>query len=169
MAELPSTHADVPDVRKTITVPAPPAEAFRILTQYPAEWLPAGHTFIRNPVSVTMEPKAGGRFYERGADGGEMTRGTIIEWAPPARLVVTWRVGPNWQPVFDDDNASRIVFDFNQAGSDSTEVVVTYTQLYRHGEVAGLIRSAIDIPGPGETLLRYAEAVTKHAEARHPR
>lgn len=90
------THLAVPDVRKSVIVPVPAEVAFRIFPEGPAEWLPAGHTFIRDPVSVTMEPRAGGRFYERGADGREVTRGTIVEWAPPGRLVMTWRVGPRW-------------------------------------------------------------------------
>jgi hypothetical protein len=94
MTELSATDAEVPDVRKSIRVPAPADEAFRIFTERPIEWLPAGHTFIKNPQSITMEPRTGGRYYERGADGTEVTRGTIVDWAPPHRLVVTWRIGP---------------------------------------------------------------------------
>lgn len=116
MTEPAATDAEVPDVRKSIRVPAPVGEAFRIFTERAIEWLPAAHTFIKNPQSITMEPRPGGRYYERGADGAEITRGTIIDWAPPRRLVVTWRIGPGWQPVFDDDQASRIEVEFAAAG-----------------------------------------------------
>jgi len=146
-----------------VTVQVPAAEAFRIYTERPAEWLPAEHTFIRAPRSVTMEPWAGGRFYERGADGAEVTRGTITEWAPPGRLAVTWRIGPGWQPAADDEHASVIVVEFSPAGPAATEVVLTYTHLDRHGEMAPVIRAAIGGPGPGDTLQRYAEVVARHA------
>ena len=42
---------------------------------------------------------------------------------------------------------------------------MTNTQLYRHGTIAGHIRSALDRPGPGETLQKYAAVVTRHATA----
>ena len=148
------------DPRKSVTVPVAAAEAFRIYTECPAEWLPAEHTFIPNPQSIAMEPRAGGRFYERGEDGAEITRGTIVEWAPPHRLAVTWRIGPGWRPVFDDEHASVIVVEFIPAGPDTTEVTATYMHLDRHGELAGMLRAAIET---GDTLDRYADVAARHA------
>jgi uncharacterized protein YndB with AHSA1/START domain len=151
------------DPRVAVTVPVPAAEAFRIYTECPAEWLPPGHMFIPNAQSIIIEPRAGGRFYERAADGTEATRGTIVEWAPPHRLAVTWRIGPGWRPAPDDEHASVIVIEFTPAGADATEVTATYTHLDRHGEMAGMLRAAIENPGSGNTLERYADVVTRHA------
>ncbi len=76
---------------------------------------------------------------------------------------VTWRVGPNWQPVLDDEHASVVVADFAPAGPAATEVVLTCTHLDRHGEMAGAIRAAIATPGPGDSLQRYADVVARRA------
>ena len=150
--------------RISVIVPAPPAEAFRIYAEHPAEWVPPGHTLIKNPQAITIEPWVSGRFYERGTDGTEATRGTIVEWAPPSRLALTWRIGPGWQPIDNDEHASVIVAEFNPAGADATEVVLTYTHLERHGQdLATMIREAISTRGPGNTLERYAEVVARHA------
>jgi len=162
MSEPSNFRADVLDVRRSIVVPAPPALAFRVYTQHPAEWLPGAHTFLRDPQSVVMEPWVGGRFYERGADGTEAVRGTITEWLPPDRLAVTWRIGPGWRPVSDDEHASVIVVEFTPAGPDATEVALTYTHLERHGDMAAVIRSAVAADSPDDTLHRYAEVVAKY-------
>jgi uncharacterized protein YndB with AHSA1/START domain len=143
----------------------PPAEAFRIYAEYPGEWLPPGHTFIREPESVVIEPRVGGRFYERGADGAEVTRGTIVEWTPPGRIALTWRIGPGWRPVDDDERASVIVVCFSPSGPDDTEVTLTYTHLERHGEMEPVIRAAISAPRPSDTLARYAELVARLTSA----
>jgi uncharacterized protein YndB with AHSA1/START domain len=163
MPEPSNSHAEVADVRRSIIVPAPAAEAFRVYTEHPAEWLPAAHTFIKDPQAIAMEPWVGGRFYERGADGDEITRGTITEWSPPHRLAVTWRIGPGWRPAFDDEHASVIIVEFHPAGTDAAEVVLTYTHLERHGEMAPVIKSAVETSSPDDTLHRYAEVVGRRA------
>ena len=93
------------------------------------------HTFLADPALIAMEPAVGGRFYERGAGCAQITRGTILEREPPRRLVVTWRIGPGWRPVFDDEQATQIEFEFRPSGA-VTEVVATCTQLHRAGQFA---------------------------------
>jgi uncharacterized protein YndB with AHSA1/START domain len=157
------TEPQFPDVRKKVTVDAAPQEAFRIYTELAIEWLPPAHTFLPEPQAIAMEPRAGGRFFERAADGSQVSRGTILEWLPPRRLVVTWRVGPDWRPIYDDEHASRIAVDFLPAAADRTEVVVTYSELERAGEMASNLRAALDAADPGETLERYAAVVARRA------
>lgn len=162
MSEPLNSGAEVPDVRRSITVPATPQVAFRVYTEHPAEWLPAAHTFLTDPQSIIMEPWVGGRFYEHGADGTEAVRGTITEWLPPGRLAVTWRIGPGWRPVPDDEHASVILVEFTPAGAEATEVALTYTHLERHGEMAAVISSAVAASSPDDTLHRYAEVVARY-------
>ena len=71
----------------------------------------------------------------------------------------------SWRPVFDDEHASVIIVEFRPSGPDATEVVLTYTHLDRHGELARVIRSAVANSSPDDTLHRYAGAVTRYAAA----
>jgi heme-degrading monooxygenase HmoA/uncharacterized protein YndB with AHSA1/START domain len=155
----------VPDVRKSVLVDVPVERAFAIFAECPTEWWPERHVFVKDRVSITIEPHAGGRYFERGADGTEIAWGTVVEWDPPRRIVLTWRVGPGWQPIFDDEHASFIEVDFAAAGPAVTTVTLTHSGLDRHGEIAGQIRAALDGPAPGETLRKYHEVVTAHAAA----
>ncbi|MEH0584493.1 SRPBCC domain-containing protein [Streptomyces sp. B21-106] len=106
----------VPDVRKTVTVDVPADRAFAIFAERPIEWFPERHVFVEDRVSLTIEPFEGGRYYEVGADGTDIAWGTVVEWNPSKRIVLTWRVGPHWQPIFDDEKASFIEVDFEPAG-----------------------------------------------------
>ena len=92
-----------------------------------------------------------------------MTRGTILAWEPPHRLTMTWRIGPGWRSVTDDERASCITVEFTPAGDEASEDTFIHSELDRHGEMAGQVRAALAGDGPGESLRRYADVVARHA------
>jgi hypothetical protein len=81
-------------------------------------------------------------------------------------VVPVSRVGEHWQPVQDDELASRIALDFTAEGPTHTAVVLTHTEPARHGAFAATVRSALDGPSPGESLARYADVVARQVTAR---
>ena len=157
---------EVPDVRKAVEVEATPEEAFDVFAQRPLEWWPAHHVFVTDRRSITIEPVVGCRYYETGADGTTIDWGTVVEWDRPRRLVLTWRMGPGWRPVYDDALASLIEVDVTPTGPGTCEVALTHARLDRHGEIAPGIHAALQGPSPGPTLEQYAEVVARRVPPR---
>jgi len=59
-------------VRKTVTVNAPIDRAFDVFTSGFDSWWPRSHHIAKvDMAEAILEPRAGGRWYERGADGSE--------------------------------------------------------------------------------------------------
>ena len=60
-------------VRKTITVAAPQQRAFDVFTAGMSDWWLRDSHFIgeQSPDAVVIEPRAGGRWFERSPDGTE--------------------------------------------------------------------------------------------------
>ena|SRR5215831_2946841 len=64
--------------------------------------------------SIEIEPRSGGNFVLRMSDGRDDVKGKVVEWSPPRRLSVTWRV--------DCNEAMRtlpeclVTYDIEQAG-----------------------------------------------------
>ncbi|WP_106396548.1 antibiotic biosynthesis monooxygenase [Actinocorallia populi] len=155
---------DIPDVKKSTVVDVPVGDAFTLFVERPVEWFPEHHVFVKDRVDLVIEPRVGGLYYDVDADGTEIAWGTVTEFDPPRRIVFTWRVGPGWRPILDDDRASFIEVDFEPAVPRGTKVSITHSGLHRHGpELAPAIHAALDGPSPGETLARFAEVVVRHS------
>lgn len=86
-------------IRKSVTVPLSPAEAFDLFVTRMDTWWPlaeksvsAGRD-IRPSQTLRVEPGVGGRIVEEMADGTEALWGEILDWEPGARFRMTWVPG----------------------------------------------------------------------------
>ncbi|MET9390149.1 SRPBCC family protein [Streptomyces sp. NPDC006624] len=153
-------QGSVPDVRKWVEVKADAARCFEVFTERMADWWPPSHVLLTEPrAGLAMEPGTGGRYYEWDEKGREIDWGTVLEWDPPHRLRLTWRVDGRWQSVPDDERASEIEVTFTPAGPGTTRVELAHVRLDKHGPDAERIFKALDGPSPGETLQRFSEVV----------
>src|SRR4051812_44746439 len=85
-------------VRKSIRVKASPEKAFEVFTAGMSRWWPGSHSINQSPLkSVTIEPRVGGRWFERGEDGSECEWGRVLAWEPPVQLVLAWQVDGQWR------------------------------------------------------------------------
>jgi uncharacterized protein YndB with AHSA1/START domain len=88
----------VTSIQKSIFVKRLPADAFRLFTAEIQAWWPLkqGFSFGRERADkIFLEPRVGGRFFERFSDGEEHEVGRVTTYDPPARVVFTWQQ-PNW-------------------------------------------------------------------------
>src|SRR6266540_4362405 len=99
----------IPTVWRTITVDAPVERAFRVFTEsFNSWWPPEHHIGEAELAEAVLEPREGGRWYERGIDGSECEWGRVLAWEPPHRLVVTWQTNGEWQYDPDPRRASAV-------------------------------------------------------------
>jgi uncharacterized protein YndB with AHSA1/START domain len=146
-------------VRKVLSVQAPQEVAFRVFTAGFASWWPKeSHKIGAAPaVDVVIEPRAGGRWYERGADGKDTPWGEVVAWEPPARLLLTWRIGADW--AFHPEMRTEVEVRFVAEGKARTRVELEHRGLAAYGEKADEMRAAFDSPeGWGGMLAKYAAA-----------
>lgn len=148
-------------VRKTVTVDVPQAYAFTVFTEHFGSWWPlATHKLGKqDAVTAIIEPKRGGRWFERSADGTECDWGRVQVWEPPRRLVLTWEVSAEWQP--DSTIQTEVEVTFVADAPERTTVHLEHRKLENYGEQAEMMRSIFDSEGGyGGILQRFANATT---------
>jgi uncharacterized protein YndB with AHSA1/START domain len=127
-----SSAPPVPDIRGKITVSVPVEQAFQVFTSSFGTWWPREyHIGQAEMADAILEPKEGGRWYERGADGSECDWGRVLVWEPPQRLVVTWQINGQWQYDPDPGHASEIEVRFTSEGPEQTAVELEHRLLHR--------------------------------------
>jgi uncharacterized protein YndB with AHSA1/START domain len=138
-------------VRKQIRVSASPARAFEVFTEEMTRWWTKSHSINKSPIKeIVMEPRVGGRWFERGEDGSECQWGKVLEWSPPSRLVLAWQITHKW--AFDPGLVTEVEVRFTAADS-STLVELEHRNLDRFGTGANEMWKAPDSPGGWMGLL----------------
>jgi uncharacterized protein YndB with AHSA1/START domain len=146
-------------VRKSVRVQAPVERAFAVFVEQMETWWPASHHIGKTPFeAIFVEPRVGGRWYERNAEGSQCDWGTVLAWDPPNRVAFSWHLGPghdspDW--IFDGDmaKASQVEIRFSPDGPSSTLVELEHSKLERHGEGYEQLRALFDGPGAWSGIL----------------
>jgi uncharacterized protein YndB with AHSA1/START domain len=153
-------------VLKTVRVKAPIERAFSVFVEQMETWWPATHHIGSTPFeAIFVEPRVGGRWYERSANGDMCDWGTVLRWDPPHIVAFSWHLGPghdrpDW--VFDPDMAksSEVEIRFTAEGAGATLVELEHSKLERHGEGYEQLRAIFDGPGAWVSILElYVKAV----------
>jgi uncharacterized protein YndB with AHSA1/START domain len=155
-----STHIRPAPVRKSMFVDAPPEHAFEVFSKGIGRWWPKSHHIGKADLDrPVIEPKTGGRWYERGVDGSECEIGKVQVWDPPARLLLIWQLNAEFQ--FDPSLVTEVDVQFRPEGQ-GTRVDLEHRHLERLGDSAEELREKVDSPGGWSGLLAlFAEEAAK--------
>lgn len=125
-----TTTEALADITKSVTVDASIETAFETFTTRITSWWPTGSHRVFDESTVVFEERAGGRVYERAADGEEADWADVLVWEPPHRFVLRWRVNPNRGPteleVRFSPEGDRSRVDLEHRGWDDAEGRANY-------------------------------------------
>ena len=94
-------------LRFSFQVECPAEHAFDVWTRRISSWWPVSHSVTgERGLQIVLEPRIGGRIFERTATGKEHEWGEVTLWEPPHRLGYTWHL--------------------RQDRADSTDVEITF-------------------------------------------
>jgi uncharacterized protein YndB with AHSA1/START domain len=136
--------SDADRVRKVVIVNAPPAVAWRVFTEEMGTWWPlATHKIgTARAVDAVIEPRVGGRWYERGDDGSTCDWGRVLSWEPLTRLVLSWEITADWK--HDPDLKTEVEVRFVAEGKNSTRVELEHRRLDLYGARRDEMRGIFD-------------------------
>ena len=154
-----SSSFDPNSVRKVVNVNAPQSIAWDVFTQQMGTWWPLAVYKIgnANAVDAVMEPRVGGRWYERGEDGSTCDWGRVLAWEPPHRVVLSWQLDGAWEYDPDPAHATEVEVRFVAEGPSTTRVELVHSKFDRARSGAQL-RVGVGNDNGWNGLLRRFEA-----------
>jgi uncharacterized protein YndB with AHSA1/START domain len=156
-----SFSTPIAPIQRTITVQAAIERAFDMFVSGFYSWWPKEYTWSGDGLElIAIEPREGGRCFERGPNHFECDWGRVLVCDAPHAIVFTWQIGPTRVPVPDASQAGEIQVRFSAAGEDATQVDFEHRGFERHGNGAHAYRQAMDSPeGWTYILERFRSAV----------
>ena len=139
-------------VKKSLRVAAAPERAFEVFTKQMGSWWPLAthHIGKIEARDAVIEPRVGGRWFERGTDGSECVWGHVQVWDPPARLTLTWEIDADWKS--DARLRTEVEVRFTRDG-DGTRVDLEHRLLENYGPRAVEMKGILDSDGGWKGLL----------------
>lgn len=150
----------VPPIRYSMTLEVPARRAFDAFTRGIGAWWPAENTWAKGGLAaMVLEPRPGGRWFERDASGVERSWGRVLSCSVPQRIVLGCGVSPEWKPEADPRRASRVEVRFVPQTLASVRVDLEHRDFGNHGAGAEALRRALaGEKGWANLLARYREA-----------
>ena len=128
-------------VTTAVEVRQPPAKAFELFTARIGEWWGNRTVGAKPAVAITLEPFAGGRWFETDEDGTDTPWGKVLAWEPPSRLLLGWELDSQFRPNASFYTEVEILFTPTAAGG--TRVSLEHRDLERFGADAERVASQI--------------------------
>ena len=142
-------------LRISVVVQCDVEQAFSVFTEKATTWWPHAHSVSGEPgLTVTFEPRVGGRIFERTPANAEFDWGEILVWDPPHRLGYVWHIRS------DRSQATEVQIRFVPLGSGSTRLEIEHSGWDRLG-TAGQTRRDGNEKGWGGMLPHYVAACAR--------
>jgi uncharacterized protein YndB with AHSA1/START domain len=156
-----TAQATETSVLKSIVVEAPPERAFTVFTDEMASWWPRDHHILESELAeMVLEPRAGGRVFDRGVDGSECQWARVLAYEPPDRVVIAWDINTDWEIEPDHSKSSEVEVRFVPEDDGRTRVELEHRNLDRHGPNWEQMRDSVGSPdGWGTILEAYAALI----------
>ncbi len=147
--------ATVESVRKSVTVSASQERAFEVFAHEHTTWWPrdSHHISDAEHADAILEPREGGRWYERDENGAEREWGRVLVVERPRRILLAWQLSPKWEFDADPERATEVEVTFEPQGDAGTSVTLEHRGFEVHGDAAGAMREAIAGAGGWSQLL----------------
>lgn len=147
-------------VHRSVSVPLSRERAFELFTVRMGAFWPISHSIGSATIAdVLIEPRVGGRWFERGVDGSECDWGRVSVWQSPELVVLLWQIGADW--TMHPDFETEVEVRFTDDGPGRTRVDLAHRHLERYGDTAEGMRSVFDsLEGWTGILARFAGLVT---------
>src|SRR4051794_22199469 len=118
-------------IELSFDVACSPAHAFDTWARRTSTWWPMSHSVsTERGLTVTFEPRVGGRIYERTPEGVENDWGRVLAWEPPTRIVYSWHLR------VDSADATEVEIRFEPAPRGGTRVAIQHPGWERLGAAA---------------------------------
>lgn len=136
-ATMTDEQPDQYECRFEAMIALPRVKAFKLIVDHPELWWRSPFLGTKGkPLDVGIEPFVGGICYQIGNEGQRQVWGTVLSIEEPLFIRIAWQVSQEGTQISDPAAASRVVFNFREAG-DNTRLEVVHGSFLRHGEKGG--------------------------------